>query len=270
MLYDREALILLPTGLSAKEITKINSSNDIEEELRKKGPKYLERYRVYKKYRELVSARKITEAIVPVIGGLPCTGKSSLTREIGFRFNMATLISGDAVRESLRVFISKEERPEFFTSVYESYKAYSQEITEDAVIKGYRSQAKIINEGLQKIIWRAAIKDGEDMTIEYLHFLPEFIDKEVLEHPSVIPIVLYVGDETLHQERVKTRNSFHKKGGVQRILENLHQYRIMQDYQIKQAKEYGLGLIENKEFDDTVDQALEIVFNRIKKLNEKS
>ncbi|OIO38418.1 MAG: hypothetical protein AUJ71_03045, partial [Candidatus Omnitrophica bacterium CG1_02_49_16] len=200
------------------------------------------------------------------IGGLPCTGKTSLTREIGFRFNMATLISGDTVRESLRVFVSREEHPEFFTSVYDSYKAYSDEITEEAVIRGYRSQAKIINEGLQKIIWRAAIKDGEDMIIEYLHFLPEFIDKELLEHPSVIPIVLYIGDETLHQERVRSRHEFHKKGGVQRILDNLRQYRIMQDYQIRQAKKYGLGLIENKEFDDTVDQALEIIFNQITKL----
>lgn len=251
----------------ASILGKASSPSDIEKLLLEKSKKYHDRYLTFKEYQELTAAGKLKEPIVPVIGGLPCTGKTTLTRELGMRLGLGTLISGDTVRESLRELISEKDHPEFFTSVYDSWKFFGNEPTEEAVISGYRKQAEIINRVLQKIIWRAAIKDGESMIVEYLHFLPELIDKEVLEHQSVIPIVLKISDEEIHKERIKSRTNFHLKGGWQRLIDNLKQYRIMQEYQVEQARKFSIPVIENNDIDETVDKALDIIFERIRKLN---
>ncbi|MFH1780038.1 MAG: hypothetical protein ABH803_02750 [Candidatus Micrarchaeota archaeon] len=275
MFYAEKESLLLATGLSLTQIAEIicdsPKEKTIEERLQTKSKKYLDRYLIIKEYKELTKNEKVVEAIVPVIGGLPCTGKTTIARELGVRLGFGTIISGDTVRESLRELVSEAEHPEFFTSVYDSWKFFGNEPTKENVIAGYRKQAEIISRVMQKIMWRAAIKDGENMAIEYLHFLPELIDKEILEHPSIIPIVLAVPDVELHKTNVRKRTYFHMKGGWQRLLDNLPQYRIMHDYQTAQAKKYGIPVIEYLgNTDEVIEQVLDIVFERIKKLNKTS
>ncbi len=269
--YSEKESLLLSTGLGFRKISKIIFDEPteavLEERLKQISPKCLDRYVTFRKYKELTRAEKLKEAIVPVIGGLPCTGKTTLSREIGLRLGMGTIISGDTIRESLRELVSEKEHPEFFTSVYDSWKFFGKEPTKETVIAGYRKQAEIISRVLQKIMWRAAIKDGESMVIEYLHFLPELLDKEILGHPSVIPMVLEVPDVELHKKFIRLRTGFHLKGGWRRLIDNLPQYRIMHDYQVEQAKKFGIPVIRSEDVKRVTEEALDVIMTRVKKLN---
>ena len=53
-IYNDKDSLLLCTGLNLKEISEVlNSGKGIEEALKEKGEKYLDRYLTWKKYKEL-------------------------------------------------------------------------------------------------------------------------------------------------------------------------------------------------------------------------
>ncbi len=109
------------------------------------------------------------------------------------------------------------------------------------------------------------IRDGESMVFEYLHFLPSQYDKEVLNYPSVIPIVLRLDSAEIHRERVKMRDrKTHLKGDSLRLLNAIDTYRIMQDYQCKDAKKNGVTVVATDDWEKAQDEVFTIIFRKIK------
>jgi len=267
MIYDDKQSLLLVTGLSLKDIGKILNQKNIEKKLRKIGKKYLDRYLTFKKYKQLTFEEKLKEPIIPIIAALPCIGKTTMAREVATAFGIGNVIGGDNFRAALREFVSKEKNPEFFTSVYQSWKFFGKENKEN-ILKGFQAQARIINKVMERIITDRGIRDGESMVVEYLQFLPSQYNKEVLKHPSVIPIVLNLNSEEIWRERIKLRvKKTHLKGGTQRLLDALNKYKIMQEYLCSQAKKYKIPIVTTDNWKKSVQEVLDIILKRVKKLN---
>jgi len=272
MIYDDKQSLLLASGLSLKEIGKVlvesKTDRDIEKKLKEIGGKYLERFLTFKKYKELTFGEKLKEPIIPIIGSLPGIGKTTMAREIATVLGIGNVIGGDNFRAALREFVSQENNPEFFTSVYESWKFFGKKNKEN-ILKGFKAQAKIINQAMERIVADRGIRDGENMVIEYLHFLPSQYNKEVIEHPSIIPIILNLKSEAIWRRRIKLRvKKTHFKGGFQRLLDALDNYRLMQEYQCREAKKFNVPIVITDNWRKSVDEVLDIILNRVKKLNE--
>lgn len=269
MIYGKDALLLC-TGLSLKEIADIlsnsKSEKEIEDNLRKKGAKYLERYLTYKEYKQLTYEQKLKEPVVPIIAAMPCVGKTTLAREVATAFGIGNVMGGDSFRAALRELVSKEDNPAFFTSVYESWKFFGEE-TKENILKGFQAQAKIMNQAIERIAADRGIRDGENMVIEYLHFLPSQWSKEVLEYPAIIPIVLRTDSLDTYKSRMSNRDRMtHFKGHAARLIEVAEKYMAMQELQCEDARKHGIPVISTDNWDEAYDRILDVIFDRIRKL----
>ncbi len=273
MLYFDKSSMLLSTGLNLNDISTIiknsASEEEIKENLKHFGDKYLKRYEIFKKYKELTRAGKVKESIIPILAALPCVGKTTLARELATRLGIGNVMGGDAIRASYRELISKDKNPEFFCSIYGAWQFVGDKTeTKENIILGFYKQAKIMNDLMQRIVADRGIRDGESMIIEYLHFLPSQYDPDVLNHPSVIPIILRLESEDIHKERISKRDFVtHLKGKSERLYGALEKYRMMQDVQTEDAKKVGIPVVSTDDFNKALDKILDIVFERIKKLN---
>jgi 2-phosphoglycerate kinase len=268
VVFDEKDSLLLCTGLGLKEIGEVLcSGRQIDEALREKGEKYLDRYLAWKKYRELAKSEQLKEPVLPLLAAFPCIGKTTMAREIATAFGLGDVMGGDAFRAALREFVDKEKEPAFFVSMYETWKIFGEK-TEENMIKGFNAQAKIANQAMERLVADRGIRDGESMVFEYLHFLPSQYHKDTLEHPSFIPIVLTLKDEGVWRERIKNRiKSTHLKGGAQRLLDALDVYAFFQKNLEKEAKEFGLPIVETGNWEKAVDECIGIISARVKKLN---
>ena len=267
MICDNNSLLFC-TGLSLKEISSVLQEKNLENALEQKGKKYLERYNNYKHYKELVSQGKQKQAIVPIFAAMPCGGKTTMSREIATSFCFGNVLGGDSFRAALRKFVDKEKYPEFFSSVYVSWKFFGKE-TKENIIKGFEAQAKLMNYAMERIIVDRGIRDGESFVCEYLHFLPNQFDKRVLNHPSIIPIVLKLKSEEEYKRRIDVRDKLaHLKGNSSRFHNILDKYLLMQEHQCKVAELLKVPVIETDDFEKAVDKALTLIHKRISVLNK--
>ena len=268
MIYDGKKSLLLSTGLNLEEIADVLKSKNLEEGLSHKGEKFLDRYQTFKKYNELISEEKLKTPILPIIGALPCIGKTTISREVATSFGIGIVMGGDAFRAALREFISQEKHPEFFSSVYQSWKFFGEENSEN-ILKGFEFQAKLLNQAMERIVVDRGIRDGESIVAEYLHFLPSQYSPAVLSHPSIIPIILKLDSEEEWKRRIAVRDKMtHLKGQSSRLLDVLDRYKLMQEFQIKDAQKHGVPVVANDDWNKGKDKVLDIIFERIKKLNK--
>jgi mevalonate-3-phosphate-5-kinase len=262
---------LLATGLNLKQISDIinNSRTDgeIEENVGLVGNKYLERYLIFKQYKELTLSQKLKEPLIPIIAAMPCVGKTTLAREVGTALGIGNVMGGDSFRAALRELVSKEEHPAFFTSVYESWKFFGEE-TKENILKGFQAQASIANQAIERIVADRGIRDGESIVVEYLHFLPSQFSKEVLEYPAIIPIVLRTDSVDVYKSRMQNRDRMtHFKGNVARLLAVADKYLLMQEFQCEDARKHGVPVVSTDDWDGALDRILDIIFARIRLLN---
>lgn len=263
---------LLASGLEwndlAELLAKKMPETELLKQLEKKGGKYAKRYGLWKQYRTGVQKGEIKEAIIPVIGAMPCVGKTTLARELSTRLGIGIVMGGDAFRAALREFVDKEKNPAFFTSVYDSYKFFGEK-THENIIKGFDAQAKLLNQAMERIVADRGIRDGESIIAEFLHFLPSQWDPEVIQYPAIIPLVLRLNSEAEHKKRIQIRETTtHLKGKSQRLLEILDIYRLLQEHQAENARQNNVPVIDADNLEKAVDRALEIIFERVARLIE--
>lgn len=268
MIYDKKNSLLLCTGLGLEKISSLagKSENEMENKLKKLGRKYFERYSTFKEYKRLVFEGKLKEPIIPIIAAMPCVGKTTMAREIATAFGIGNVVGGDAFRSALRDFFVRDKNPEFFTSVYDAWKAFGEK-NEVNIIKGFESQAMIMNKTIERMVADRGIRDGESMIFEYLHFLPSQYDREILDHPSVIPIVLRLNSVEEHKSRIRMRDrKTHLKGDSARLLSALDAYRLMQERQCEDAKRHGVPVVSTDDWEGAGDKVFTIITKKIRNL----
>ncbi len=258
------------TGYSVDKIVKDICGREINlEEIEKLyGSKVRKRVEILNEYWSKVESGEVREPILPIFGGMPSVGKTTTSSYVARTLGINIVIGGDGFRAVLRALIDKEKNPAFFVSVYKAWELFG-EFSKENVIKGFEAQAKILNEAIERLIVDRGIRDGEPMSIDFLHFLPSLWHKETLEHPSVMPFILYVEDEERWKSYIKERvKRNHLKGGWKRLIEALESYKIMRDYQLEDAKKHGIPVVAMDDVEKAKEEILEIISNKVKKLME--
>ncbi|NHJ85089.1 MAG: AAA family ATPase [Asgard group archaeon] len=272
MIYWDTHSELLATGLSLQTIAEILTSSktleEITDSLKRFDKKYLTRYLIFKKYNELVLNGNQKLPIIPIITGIPGVGKTAIAKELATALNIAHVIGGDALRSSLRFVLPKEQNEVFFSSVYDSWKFFG-DYTIENLRKGFDTQAKIMNSVVEKVIADRGLRDGESMIVEYLHFLPSHYQKDVLKHPSIIPIALVISDESIYLERLQRRNIYsHLRSSGDRLIAQREKYLLLQEYQMSIFEKYNIEVINIDDIEQGYDLVLDYLLQRIDNLNQ--
>ena len=272
MIFWNSDSSLLATGLPLKAISKLLANSSSEEELQqsleKLGTKYLTRYLIIKEYRTLAETGLQKLPILPIIAGIPGAGKTTIAKELSTALNIGLVIGGDALRSSLRSIMQKNDDEVLHSSVYDTWKFFGN-YNEENLISGYKSQAKIMNFSIQKMIADRGLRDGESMIVEYLHFLPGQFHSDLLTHPSIIPIILQISDKKLLKNRIKLRTKYsHLRNSGERLITEIDKYFQIQDYLCSEATKHKLQIFNVNDFVEGFESILDYVLKRIKSLNE--
>lgn len=203
-----------------------------------------------------VSGETEKKPIIVLIGGIPGVGKSSISGFAARALGVDIVLSGDYLREFARPLLSETNKEIISTSVYEAWKFFGEE-SEETIRKGFLAQGEILNRGLNAVLSRA-IKNGEPLFVETLHFIPSQLDSKVLE--EITPLYIYISDRELNSKRLLERGSFtHFNSPGKRLSDQLGRYRVMMEYSLKECGEFGIQTFDNVEYEHTRDQILQYI-----------
>ncbi|WP_456341799.1 ATP cone domain-containing protein [Thermovibrio sp.] len=227
---------------------------------KKLGEEFAQRYLLWRR------AKKLEKPIVILIGGATGVGKSRLSAELAGILEINRIASTDSIREVMRKMVSKELAPSLHVSSYQAGNEipYLKELPkEERVIYGFLDQSEKVLTGIEAVINRA-IKENVSLVVEGIHLIPGIAEK-FKEKAYVVHILLTTLDEEMHRSRFKSREKSSQRTS-KKYLKNFKAIRKIQDFLYQKAKETKTPVIDNIDFDQTRDRALEVITDRLVEL----
>ncbi|ADY72747.1 ATP-cone domain protein [Desulfurobacterium thermolithotrophum DSM 11699] len=224
---------------------------------RKLGKEYAQRYLLWRQM------KRLDKPVIILIGGATGVGKSKLAAELAGILEINRMASTDSIREVMRKMISKELVPSIHVSSYEAgdvvYKFGEME-KEQKILYGFLDQTEKVLTGVEAVINRA-IKENISLIVEGIHLIPGVFDR-LKEKAYVIHLILTTLDEEIHKSRFKSREKVSQRTS-KKYLRNFKAIRLIQDYLYKTAAEKNIPIVENIDFDQTREKAIEIITEKM-------
>ena len=204
---------------------------------------------------------------IVLVGGATGVGKSTIATIIANRLNITRIASTDAIREVMRASVSEKLIRPLRGSSYNAYMNLTLPPTGvDPVILGFREQVLAVNVGIEAIIKRS-VEEKSDIVIEGAHVVPGYLNiSEYSKGAIVQQIVISVPDSEILKGHF-TKRTMETQGArpMKRYIEHLDKIIMIQDYIEELAKKHDIKIIQNYNLDNTVNEVLELIFQRVKK-----
>ena len=229
----------------------------------KVGPRVGQRYRAWREFQEA------GRPLILLLGGSAGVGKSALAHAVATRLGITRVSSTDAIRQVMRIMLSRELMPAIHASSYDAHLAMPEALaSSDPVIEGFRAQATAVAVGVRAMIERA-IEENTSMILEGVSILPGLVDPT--QHaPAAHVIFLAVStfEREAFRSRFTARASEARARPTHRYLENLDAILRIQDHILELAEAQGLPIVDNRSFDDSVLSILRHVTESLRKQGE--
>ncbi|HEU4427192.1 MAG TPA: ATP cone domain-containing protein [Myxococcota bacterium] len=231
----------------------------------KLGARVAQRYRAWRAFQET------GKPLVLLLGGAAGVGKSALAQSVATRLGITRVYSTDAIRQVMRIMLSKELMPEIHSSSYDAHLTLPElHDSPDPVIEGFRAQATAVTVGVRAMIQRA-IEENTSMIMEGVSILPGLVDPQ---RHSADAHVIFLAVSTLEREafnsRFAARANEAKQRATHRYLENLDAILRIQDHILELAEAQDLPIVDNRSFDESVLSILRHVTESLRTQGEGS
>ncbi|WP_297497762.1 2-phosphoglycerate kinase [Thermococcus sp.] len=234
-------------AVTTDDIRKLTYEKLIQHSLKEEA----ERYLFWRQFRR----RKVP--LVILLGGVTGVGKSTIATELAFRLSIRTVIGTDTVREVMRKIIARELLPDLHSS---SFMAWRELKGAKSLIEGFESQVRHVSVGVQAVLDRA-LREGMNAIIEGIHLVPGFVET----NENSFMYVLSVSDRKTLEAHFYERTRYSKRP-AEYYIEHLDEILWLQEYIVRRAKEYGVKVIENVELEKTVNEIMEDLMERLRKV----
>jgi 2-phosphoglycerate kinase len=224
------------------------------------GPGAAERYLVWRRYQDP------DKPVILLLGGATGAGKSSLAQEVAHRLGIAGLVSTDAIRQIMRIMLSRDLVPAIHASSYDAWRAMPELArSEDAVIEGFRAMAATVSVGVRAIIDRA-VAENTSIIIDGVSLVPGLLDvASYKDRAHVIFLVVATLDAEAFATRFANRAREAAERPTHRYLENLEAILRIQDYLLDLAEQHGVPIVDNVSFDRSVTSIIRHVTETLRK-----
>lgn len=250
-------LALLASGKSAisREALRERAADTLR---RRAGEEAARHYLLWRRYQEP------DRPVVILLGGTSGVGKTTLAIEVARRLGIARVLSTDAIRQVMRILLSRELVPALFGSSYDAYRLLPPEGGRPpAVIDGFRAQARAVSVGIRAALDRA-VDESASVVMDGVSIAPGILDLEAWQgRADVIFLIVAVRDEDLLRSHFVARAEGQKRRLPHRYLENFEGVLAIQRHLLEQAEREGIPVVDNALLDDSVRQVIHHVMKRL-------
>jgi 2-phosphoglycerate kinase len=242
----------IETSLHARRVREISRDElrQIAQETlgAKLGARVGQRYRAWRAFQEA------GKPLILLLGGAAGVGKSALAQSVATRLGITRVYSTDAIRQVMRIMLSRELMPEVHASSYDAHLSLPERraSSPDPVIDGFVAQATAVSIGVRAMIERA-IEENTSMIMEGVSILPGLVDPA---RHAADAHVIFLAVSTLERDAFRSRFAARateaKQRARHRYLENLDAILRIQDHILELAEAQDLPIVDNRSFDESV------------------
>jgi 2-phosphoglycerate kinase len=224
------------------------------------GAQAAERYLVWRRYQEP------DKPVILLLGGATGAGKTALAQEVAHRLGIAGLVSTDAIRQVMRLTLSKDLVPAIHASSYDAWRALPElSRAEDPVVEGFRAMAATVSVGVRAMMDRA-VAENSSLIIDGVSLVPGLIDlASYQDRAHVIFLIVATLDPEAFASRFAARAREAAERPPHRYLENLDAILRIQDYLLELAEQNGVPIVDNVSFDRSVTSIIRHVTETLRK-----
>jgi len=222
--------------------------------------------RVAGRYRTWRAFQEAERPMILLLAGAAGVGKTALAQEVAHRLGIARVTSTDSIRQVMRIMLSPELAPTIHASSYDAWHALAGlDEVDDPVVEGFRAQATTVSVGVRAMIERA-IAENSHMILDGVSIVPGLIHPErYAKGAHVIFLAVATLDANAYQTRFEKRARAAVHRPLHRYLENLDAILRIQDHILELADQYGVPIVDNVRFDDSVLSILRHVTETLRK-----
>ncbi len=214
-------------------------------------------------YKLATSINRMDRPMIIYIGGGIGAGKSSLATELASRLDISKVTGTDMIRQIMRTIFTEQMLPTLHSSSFDFIGDIPKTSHTDNTKEGFIAQAVNVNVGVRAMVERA-INENINMILEGVHLLPSLILFEDLANKAYhIPVVISLSNDKSHRARfnIRQKRAFNRK--AQRYEEYFERIRQIHDYCIETAGKHGVDIIENEDFDRSINQLVRMVITKL-------
>ncbi|UCE86620.1 MAG: zeta toxin family protein [Deltaproteobacteria bacterium] len=206
-----------------------------------------ERYLVWRKFQEP------ERPVILLLGGAAGVGKTTLAQEVAHRLGITGVISGDSIRQIMRLTLSPELMPLIHKSSFDAYEMLGPDgVGEDPVIEAFRAQASVTAVGVRAMMDRA-VAENTSLILDGVSVVPGLIDLESYADTAyVIFLVVATLDAASLRSRFGARGEHARARSPHRYLEHMDAILRIQDHLLEMADRHDVPIVDNESFDRSV------------------
>lgn len=203
--------------------------------------------------------------LIIYLTGAVGTGKSSLATDLASRLGIPKVNGTDMIRQIMRIVFSEQILPALHKSSFQvgELESVHGTNTTERLLSGYVWQCSKVCVGVRAVVERA-IEENINMIVEGVHLLPTLVQFPDLANKAYhVPIVLSINDEKVHRSRFEIRHKGAKHRQADRYLSNFKNIRLLHNHFIETAVQLDIDIVDNTDFDDALDELVQIVINHL-------
>ncbi|MDE2808097.1 MAG: hypothetical protein OXN90_06720, partial [Gemmatimonadota bacterium] len=162
---------------------------------------FAERYHLWRAWGD------VDKPLIILIGGASGVGKTTLAIALANLLDIPRVVATDDLRQVMRLTLAQELVPALHTSSYTAWKVVPAVGHLDAVVAGFREQARSVCVGVKAIISRC-IEENTSVIIDGVHLISDMLDLEGYAGDAFItPICLELPGRDAFEDRFAQRAS---------------------------------------------------------------
>jgi 2-phosphoglycerate kinase len=226
---------------------------------RRFGARTAERFLVWRRFQEP------DRPVILLLGGPTGAGKTSLALEVSRRLGIHAVLSTDAIRQIMRLVLSRELVPAIHASSYDAHRVVRTAPGEDPVIEGFLAQASIVSVGVRAMLDRA-VSENTSLILDGVSIVPGLLDLGAYrETAHVIFLVVATLDEAAFRARFEQR-ARESRRPPHRYLENMDAILRIQEHFLELAERHQIPIVDNDSADASVLSILKHVCETLRKV----